>query len=267
VAWARGERPRVAAHRGASAQFPENTLAAFNAALESGADAIEFDVHATADGELVVVHDYELSRTTSGDGFVHDRRSDYVRSLDAGNWFAPTFAGERVPFVREVLLLSAPAFELEVKGLPSAAFVESVARAVETSGRSDSVEITGHHRLMVSEIKRRLPEVTAGLFVPKKEAWMPSSLYHQLVEHIATYEGFDTVHASLPELRALDVGRLHALGLLVHAADVNGADELLEARQLDVDHLSTNDPAAALELFGRRPPAQGPSDECAGSGR
>jgi glycerophosphoryl diester phosphodiesterase len=62
-------------------------MAAFRAARELGADAVEFDVHATSDGHLVVVHDYDLSRTTSGTGLVHERELAYVRSLSAGAWF------------------------------------------------------------------------------------------------------------------------------------------------------------------------------------
>jgi glycerophosphoryl diester phosphodiesterase len=63
-------RPKVIAHRGASNAFPENTLAAFVAARELGADAIELDVHATRDGELVVIHDYDVSSTTSAKGLI-----------------------------------------------------------------------------------------------------------------------------------------------------------------------------------------------------
>lgn len=80
-------------------------------------------------------------------------------------------------------------------------------------------------------------------------------LYRQIVEHYATFGDFDVVHASLPDLRILDVERLHALGLLVHADDVNGADELLEAVDLGIDNLTTNHPAEALAVLAGRPPA------------
>lgn len=96
-------RPGVAGHRGASSVRPENTLTALHAAIGAGADAIEFDVHATADGELVVIHDYDLLRTTDGDGFVHERTLDYVRSLSAGRWFDGRYAAKRVPLLAEAL--------------------------------------------------------------------------------------------------------------------------------------------------------------------
>ena len=63
---------KIHAHRGASSHYPENTMAAFYAARDLGADAIEFDVHLTEDGHLVVVHDYDLARTTSGAGYVFE---------------------------------------------------------------------------------------------------------------------------------------------------------------------------------------------------
>ncbi len=244
-------RPRVAAHRGASSTFPENTLAAFKGAIDAGADAIEFDVHATLDGELVVVRDYELARTTNGRGLVHERAWPNIRSLDAGTWFGSRFAGERVPRVKDVLSLPIGAFELEVKGLPTPALVDAVCQAIAASGRGGSVQVTGYDHLVVHEIKRRMPDLQAGYFAPTREPWMSDRLYRQVIERSATFGGFDVVHARLPHLRALDVGSLHSMGLLVHAGDVNGADQVLEAAALGADHFTTNDPAAALRLFGR----------------
>jgi glycerophosphoryl diester phosphodiesterase len=260
VTWSGGRRPRVTAHRGASSRFPENTVAAFGAAIDAGVDAIEFDVHATIDGELVVIHDFDLARTTNGTGLVHEQTWDYVRSLDAGSWRSPEFSDERVPLVADVLALAVPALELEVKGLPSMTLVDAVCHAVERSGRSASVEITGHDHLLVREIKQRQPGVSAGYFAPRREVWMSERLYRQMVERSATYGGFDVVHVSLADLRSLDVDRLHRAGLLVHAAHVNRSDELLEAMGRGADDLTTNDPVAALALFRDAEPAGEPTN-------
>src|SRR5882672_765563 len=96
-------RVTVSAHRGASGYAPENTLAAFRLAAELGADMIEFDVHLTADDRLVVLHDDTLDRTTSGSGYVRDHTWDEICRLDAGGWYAPQFAGQRVPLLEDVL--------------------------------------------------------------------------------------------------------------------------------------------------------------------
>ncbi len=93
----------IIAHRGYSARAPENTLAAIEAAIVAGADAVEFDLHVSSDGVPVLFHDSTLSRTTDGTGTVRERSFDELRSLDAGSWFSPTFAGERVPSFAEAL--------------------------------------------------------------------------------------------------------------------------------------------------------------------
>ena len=96
------------AHRGASGKglAPENTLAAFELALEIGVDALEIDVHATRDGQIVVLHDADLQRTTNRSGLVRELTFDQIRKADAGGWFGKPFRGERVPTLQEVLDLA-----------------------------------------------------------------------------------------------------------------------------------------------------------------
>ncbi len=91
------------AHRGASGRAPENTRAAFGAALALGAEAIELDCQLSADGELVVIHDETLERTTDGRGPVGDRTWTELERLDAGAWFGPEFRGERIPRLAAVV--------------------------------------------------------------------------------------------------------------------------------------------------------------------
>lgn len=92
------------AHRGWSGQAPENTLSAIKRALEEPRiSAIEIDVHLTKDGVPVVIHDYRVNRTTDGEGFVKDFTTSKLQALDAGSWFDPSFAGEKVPTLEQVL--------------------------------------------------------------------------------------------------------------------------------------------------------------------
>lgn len=95
--------PPVIAHRGASSMAPENTLAAFQKAKQLGLNWVEFDVMLSADGEVFVIHDEELSRTTTGTGLVAQKSDHYLKSLDAGSWFSPHFVGEKIPTLSEVL--------------------------------------------------------------------------------------------------------------------------------------------------------------------
>ena len=91
------------AHRGASGIAPENTLAAFKKALEIGVDAVELDLHGTADGEIVVIHDSTLDRTTDRHGHINETTLETIQSADAGGWFDAEFAGEPVPTLTEAL--------------------------------------------------------------------------------------------------------------------------------------------------------------------
>jgi glycerophosphoryl diester phosphodiesterase len=95
----------IVAHRGSSGSAPENTLAAFRQAIADGADGIELDVRLTKDGELIVLHDQRVNRTTNGRGKVWQLSCSAMQHLDAGSWYAKTFSGERIPTLREVLTL------------------------------------------------------------------------------------------------------------------------------------------------------------------
>lgn len=95
----------ICGHRGASAPAPENTLSAFRGALEAGCDAVELDVFLTRDGHLAVIHDEKLGRTTDRGGRIQELSLDELRAFDAGTWFTESFAGEKVPVLREALVL------------------------------------------------------------------------------------------------------------------------------------------------------------------
>jgi glycerophosphoryl diester phosphodiesterase len=112
-------------HRGASARAPENTMAAFFAAEEDGAHGIELDLHLSRDGVPVVIHDEELQRTTDGRGPVARLSLQQLRRLDAGSWFAPSFAGERIPTLHEVLDWAGERLRLNLE-IKSAAAAEAV---------------------------------------------------------------------------------------------------------------------------------------------
>ncbi len=110
--------PRVIAHRGASGSAPENTLAALERAAQLGARAVEIDVMLSADGRPVIIHDSDLARTTNTKGPVAGASLAEIQALDAGSWFAPEFAGERVPTLDDALDFIAArgmALNLEIK--------------------------------------------------------------------------------------------------------------------------------------------------------
>lgn len=126
------------AHRGASHDYPENTLLAFRRAIEMGVDFLELDVQMTSDGEIIVMHDEELDRTTNGKGFVHEHTLAHVRALDAGR-------GEKVPLLSEVFDLARRhnvRLCIEIKGVDEAASVEMAEPVVAAIRRADFVPMS-----------------------------------------------------------------------------------------------------------------------------
>lgn len=110
--------PLVIAHRGASSDAPENTIAAFELALEQGADGIELDVHLSKDDHPVVIHDFTLERTTDGIGPVRERTVRELKRLDGGGWHSRIFRGQRIQTLQEVLerFRDRTRFWIELKG-------------------------------------------------------------------------------------------------------------------------------------------------------
>jgi glycerophosphoryl diester phosphodiesterase len=101
-----GTKIKVIAHRGEHLHHPENTMPAFQAAIDAGADYFELDVRTTSDGKFVIMHDNTLDRTTNGTGEVHKHTFDEIRALDAGTKFSPSFAGTKVPTLDEAFDLA-----------------------------------------------------------------------------------------------------------------------------------------------------------------
>jgi glycerophosphoryl diester phosphodiesterase len=140
-------RPRVGviAHRGASEQAPENTLAAFALAARLGADWFELDCQLTRDGEIMVLHDSTLERTTNGKGYLAAFDRKELKELDAGKWKGPRFAGERLPTLEEALLLARKegiGVYIEIKGIRDDTALEQriLAMASENpTGRGETI--------------------------------------------------------------------------------------------------------------------------------
>jgi glycerophosphoryl diester phosphodiesterase len=237
-------RPRVVAHRGASALHPENTLTAFEMAKRAGADAIELDIHQTADGDIVVVHGFELSRTTNGVGLVHELTTDYVRSLDAGSWRSADFSGERVPLLTEVLALDEIHFEIELKG-HSKQFVERVLALVNDHDVLDRVEFTSFHLLGLSELRRQAPNARIGLFARNEPYWTNDIRRHLV---LADRDLLDAaaIHVPASDFAADWVDACHAHGAAAYAANADTVDEIRRVANDGADQLSTSDPGLAV---------------------
>lgn len=228
-------RPQVIAHRGASAQAPENTLAAFRRALDLGVDAVEFDVHLSADGEPVVLHDPVVDRTTDGQGLVRDLPLAVLRRLDAGRWFGEAFAGERIPTLAEALdLLRGVRAIVEIKNGPVAypgiaARAVAVARAVG----HPAVTFSSFDHPVLLEVRRADPTAdTAALFMGRPVD--PGAL--------AAAAAACRLHAHWAWVTPEFVREAHAAGLTVEVWTVDEPAAIAHVLPLGVDGIMSNYP-------------------------
>ena len=170
------------AHRGASGNAPENTLAAFKKALEIGVDAVELDLHGTADGEVVVIHDATLDRTTDLQGDINETPLEIVQGADAGAWFDTEFTGERVPTLVEALACigKETIAVLEIKDPLIAEAVVAKIHETETLG---TAVVISFHTTVLQTIRTLEPRVATGWLIGSHNKHVsPIALCQQLGE-------------------------------------------------------------------------------------
>jgi glycerophosphoryl diester phosphodiesterase len=228
----------VGGHRGNPAERPENTLASFLSAIELGVDLIECDVHLSSDGELVVIHDHTLERTTDGQGLVRDHSSAELRELDAGG-------GERLPLLREVCDLSAEhnvplAIELKQIPVPYRGIEQKVVDLLrETNSVDFSAVISFQHR-SVQLLKQLEPRLQAGLLEGARPIDPVRMMREANADLYAPHYG-----AMDPEL----VEEMHGAGKAVGVWTVDDAAGVLWCRICKPDSVFTNRPREIAPLL------------------
>ncbi len=237
--------PLVFAHRGASADAPENTMAAFRLAAEQGADGLELDVHMSRDGQLVVIHDETLQRTTRASGLVVQRTAAELSSVDAGKRF-PAYKGEPVPKLEEVLELVRDAglqvnIELKSGRTPYLGMEKEAVRLVRRFGLESCTVFSSFAHTRLSKLKELAPEIeTAVLFkhsIPNLSAYVRSLGAGSLHPHyrIVTPDLIETARQ---------------LGLSVRPYTVDKPKVMQRMAELGADALITNVPAVMRRVIG-----------------
>jgi len=158
----------VVAHRGFSARAPENTLSALRLALDTGADAVEFDLQTACDGTPVVLHDETVDRTTNGTGFVGALGLDSLRDLDAGRWFGGAFAGEPLPTLFDALDLLAGSntrIYAEIKPGREPAHLRTIAELVRLGGHMERTVFISLEWSSLDAIREHEPRALVGYIV------------------------------------------------------------------------------------------------------
>jgi len=262
LGWFSDDHPVVIGHRGFCAFAPENTLPAFQLALDAGVDMVELDYRQSADGQLLVIHDPDLDRTTnaclhwSGKHIqVEHKTAGEIRALDAGSWFDPRYAGTRVPLLSEALDLIQP------RGLAllerKSGDVDSIVRLLHAKAQHGRVIVQSFDWRFLHALHERMPEQPlaalgplAGLPGVKKAPGVFGQLTGRWLKALRKTGASMVVwnkQVSKPAVR-----QAHNQGLKVWVYTINRPE--LAARLLDigVDGIITNNPALIWKTMALR---------------
>ena len=224
----------VIAHRGASSYAPENTLAAFDLALQMGVRHIELDVDVTSDGHVVVIHDNTVDRTTDGSGPVASHTLAALRGFDAGSWFGAKFAGERIPTFDEVLsrYKGRAHVHTEIKGR-SPSLAPRTADLIRKHGMEGQVTITSFQSVRLEEMRACAPGLPRG--------WLVREIDDAVIAQ-AREMGLTQLCPRAREITPELVRRLHAEGFVARAWDVKTTELMQQVVQAEADGMTVNFP-------------------------
>ena len=235
------------AHRGARRVAPENTLAAFRLAAEMGADGLELDAQLCRDGEVVVIHDFTVDRTTDGRGRVKDFSLAELQTLDAGGWYATQFAGQQVPTLAQVLHELAPRLTLNIE-LKAATFRSDgleaeVVRLVEDAGMVHHVIVSSYNPVTLWRVRRLNPYIPTGiLYAPELPRYLRDRWLQPLVRPAALHPRWDMIDEQT-------VATAHRQGLKVIPWTCDEPDALRRLVGWGVDAIITSCPDLLYSLL------------------
>lgn len=225
----------VIAHRGASGNWPENTLLAFREALAAGARWLELDVHLSADRQLMVIHDAFLQRTTSGRGKVEQHQSEELQQLDAGQ-------GEPIPLLADVLDLASgrAGVNIELKGPGTGQAVAALLQHRRSGGQiSDRILVSSFNVDELRQLSGLLPQAAVGLLTEKvdQQLW-------RLVEELQPW----SLHVASACVDGQLVAEAHRRGLKLLVYTVNDPARLQRLKNIGVDGVFTDFPERFIKV-------------------
>jgi len=234
----------VIAHRGTSSEAPENTLAAFRLALAQGCDAIELDIHLSADGRVIVCHDATIDRTTNGSGAIAEMTAAQLQQYDAGSWFGESFASERLPLLDEVLDLvpASVGINIEIKSYKHPEAERTLVALLEARNRLDSVFFSSFGHECLLRLKRWSPASKIGLLYEKDEKDYPGYFKRNQTDGYSLHPSHEIVDASYVEAAKRQ-------GLKVYPWTIDDPQRMRELIRAGVSGIITNRPKLLRELL------------------
>ena len=237
------QNPTVMAHRGLSADAPENTLYAFSDAISVGADFIELDVQQTRDGVLVVMHDSNLKRTTGENKDIWDVDYADIQNLDAGSWFDPAYANARIPTLEETLQFVDKRARLNIEIKPtkhgSDTLEQDVAELITQYQYTDACYVTSFSYGSLKKVKEANPEIRTGYLMSVAYGQFYSLKYADAFSLNKVFVTSQVVNAA------------HQQGKQIFAWTVNSMSEVRSLCNLHVDSIITDDPVMVQNVISR----------------
>ena len=243
------KRVVVIAHRGFSAIAPENTLISFQKAIEIGADMIEFDVSLSKDGIPVVIHDKTLNRTTNSKGKVEDFTLEELKSFDAGSWYKPSFTGEKIPTLEEVILLAKGKIMLNIeikkhsvkRKIKINGLEHKIVNLLEKHGMIDEVLISSFSKMAIQRIKEFNPEI-------------PVAYLYRFGINLRLINSFDKLgiysfNQGKRSFSKKSIQDIHLKGIKLNIYTVNQKREMKKFIKNGVDGIITNHPDKLLAVI------------------
>ncbi|MBX9941804.1 MAG: hypothetical protein K2Y32_21235 [Candidatus Obscuribacterales bacterium] len=238
---------KIVAHRGGKKWAPENTLAAFRKAVEARVDGIELDIHKCKTGELVVIHDDTLERTTNGAGLVKEKSLADLQKLDCGSWYDSAFKDERLPLLQDVLKLVDGKLEIniEIKNCPMN--YENIAgdllKLLESYKYPDKIMISSFDHKVIKDIAARSKRY--------KLALLGDNIPYDIAGY-ATKAGATAWNPAFDCVRTDSVKDAHDGNISVNTWTLNKREEWRKALDLKVDSIITDDPIGLREYLKER---------------
>lgn len=235
------------AHRGASGYYPENTMIAFEKAIEHGCTGIETDVHMTKDGYLVLMHDEKIDRTTDGMGYIKDYNLEELRQFDAGKWKALDFSGERIPTVEELIELAKSKdiiiinFEIKTDVIWYKDIEQKLIETIYKYNVSDKIIISSFNHYTIHKCKQIDKNIKTGLLY--MEGLFEPHLYAKIV-------GAEAIHPYFPAIDSKEViDRVRAAGVMVNPYTINEEEVMKRFLDYGIDGIITNYPDKLKKLM------------------
>ncbi len=253
----KGKKFEIIAHKGSSGVAPENTLIAFEKALELGVDMIELDVRHTRDEEIIVFHDQTLERTTNGTGDVHDYTLEELKQLDAGSWFDSQYSDQKIPTLKEALDLIDGRCKvlIEIKHMDHPHYHDFAEKLIDVIKQERNgfewCILQSYEDIYLEEAHNYDERVQTKKLLIGEDSAPLLAFYVESRVHLGRSKKELQLDALNPHFETLSprrIFRMHARGYKVYTYPVNTREDMIKCLNMGVDGIITDYPARLVEL-------------------